>query len=401
MLKGLLGTLGALSGASEAAGEVKSLMALGKRYPNAGGTYSLLGMSITANGGGDINSHSKLLSPDHFVNFRWHDGGMGRPGARYFTEVDPLENRAALYYFTTPTSGGMIELNQHFISDGVYPLTREFVTRFNQNSLMGQGACVGMTPPDIKLWNGLPSLVYCFAAGIDYHNCHQAHNNNDILNSVGEALADGAARMGTGLYDIVHNKKRTVQNAFGAMPKSKVQKELKSHELDKVSAILQNGAKFARLTAIADGQHAWRLEGTGEAGTPTIAYVTKSGHIAIETRLTPPVPANRREEAMDLLDTVNVQLLGLMTFAVIDLDTGRAAVRTGVRVNKGIDKFEPQIVANMIAENLSVAPAVLAALVDISGGKGMLEAYAQNNVQLPEPSESRSLVMSGRFLFRL
>lgn len=400
MLKGLIGALGSLSGASEAAGEVKSLMALGKRYPNAGGTYSLLGMSITANGGGDINSRSKLLSPDHFVNFRWHDGGMGRPGARYFTEVDPLENRAALYYFTTPTSGGMIELNQHFITDGVYPLTREFVTRFNQNSLMGQGACVGMTPPDVKLWNGLPSMVYCFAAGIDYQNCHQAHNNNDILNSVGEALADGAARMGAGLYDIVHNEKRTVQNAFGAMPKSKVQKELKSHELDKIGAILQNGAKIAGLTAVADGQHAWRLEGTGEAGTPIVAYVTKSGHIVIETRLPAPVPANRREEVMDLLDMFNMNLLGLMTFAVMDLDTGRAAVRTGVRVNKGIDKFEPQIVANMIAENLLIAPVILPCIAEVSAGVRSIEAYARNYEQLPEPSESRSLVMSGRFLFR-
>lgn len=394
MLKGLLGALGN-------AGEIKSLADLGKRYPNDGGTFSLLGLSIGANGD-TYETRSKLLSPDHFVNFRWRDGGFARPGVRYFTEVDPAGRRAALYYFTTPTGGGLTPLNQHFITEPMYLLAQEFIARINQNSSMGHGACVGLTPPEIQLWNGKPSLIYCFAAGIDYQNCAEAHTNNDVLNSVGEAMADGAARMGAGLYDISHNeKKRSVEAALKAMPKSKVQKELKGNDLDKVIIILEDGVEVAGLTPVADGHRVWRLEGRGETGAPAVAIVTNSGHIVIETRLPNPVPTARRIEVMNLIDPFNMQLLGRMSFAVIDLDTGRAAVRTGVRVNKGIDKFEPQIVANMIAENRMVSSIILPSIAEVSAGKAAEAVFAQQYEQMPPLSESQALVMGGRFLFRL
>jgi hypothetical protein len=244
--------------------------------------------------------------------------------------------------------------------------------------------------------------VYGFAAGINYRDCKKAFTNDDLTNSIGEAMGDGAARLGAGLYELCHNEKdRSVTTAIKVMPKSKVQKELKDKDFDKVIAILQNGAKGAGVTISTQGHHTWRLGETSRGGETTVAYVTDYGHIVIEARLPEPVPSVHRMEVVNLIDPVNMGLLGKMSFAIVDLNDGQAAVRTGVRVNKGIDKFEPQIIANMIQENKAISSVVLPGIKEVAAGTSAEAAFVRLIEQLPVLSDTRSLVINARFLFRM
>lgn len=385
-----------------AVGEMKIVNEINKRYPEDVKVFNSLVLNLGVKGGETMETATKMLSPDHLVQFRWREGKFLRPGVRYFTEVDLVNHRAAVYYFSIPISGGLAQLLQQFITPYMHPMVLEVITRLNRDSFMGHAATVGQTPPEMHFFNGQASMIYSFAAGIDYNNCRTIPANSDFITGIDEAAADGGARLGAAIYDLCHKdeKKRSVESALKAMPKSRVQKEMKDKDRQWLIKHLEDGAKIARVSSSAEGRFAWRLGLSGEAGIAPIAWITDYGHIVIETRAAGAIPPAHRMAAAALADTINAALLGRMSHAIVDLDNGQVAVRSGLRAKEGFNKLEPQVVANLITENATIAEAVLSAIQAVGRGEPVHTATARLGIALPAPSGSQQVVMGSQFLFK-
>lgn len=316
-----------------AVGEMKIVNEISKRYPEDVKIFNSLVLRLGMKGGETVETSTKMLSPDHLVQFRWREGKFMRPGVRYFTEVDPANQRAAVYYFSIPMSGGLTQLLQQFITPYLHAMALEVITRLNRDSYMGHAATVGQTPPEMRFFNGQASMIYSFAAGVNYTNCHNIAANGDFWGNVDEAAADGGARLGAAIYDICHKdeKKRSVESALKAMPKSKVQKEMKEKDRQWLIKHLEDGTKIAKVSAVSEGRSIWRLGVSTKDGIGTIAYITDYGHIVIEAKAAESIPYAQRMAAAELADMINVSLLGRTSHVIVDLDNGQPAFRSGLR----------------------------------------------------------------------